>query len=721
MLFLFLDIEITGFDLSYDQILELGGAICELKQNRLQIKSTFSTLIKPTIDIPDHIPRLTGLDVPDFINAPHLTQALKLWQDWVDTNQLFDHEVVVIGHSVATDINFLKVNHFWLPNPSSFKPFKSSKSETVPYCDSLDLAKILLPDQSNLNLEYLIKNLRLDENIIQNISNFNSDQDFKDLKPHRALFDTLTGIEFFNFCFKRMESLNLPQIILDLLFEVKILPTKIISLALPPKSFDTQSKSPNTVQNNPNIQIIDFTGRPVKVSLNESLEQSNIQPNQILAQIDNLKLPQRLKLASLQIYFYLATRQFLPDFETRLHTYGTEERAALEVIAEYLITKDLNINQNIANTETQEHLLPVFERILSNIDQLVEVEFEFAKFSFLVDFFAQAYTLEFEAEFEPKVSIDMDFLAARMETVLQQHPKKELPVNRPGQNNDLDLNDIYNLFQNICEKFNLLLEKLSSMPKSSEIVHFLAEKIKVAINVFKTQNWVKNPFIIRLSKNNLKLTKLKSDFSWDKYWDQQSQIPNLSISTFLDQNGWKMLGDMISIPDDLYEIPNDFVKSLRVNEVEFIQSDQNTEYLLRQTQDEIVAGSVALVLCGQNSGLDKIIEYAVSNFKPGQFLAMGETGSLAKISGKIRMGFSGLVIIKSADLFMIKQIPNLKLNPSVLLLQPPYLNLNQFWFQHTRDPKEVINQTKRILRNSITGQLGELGVKTIVYQPEIIR
>lgn len=721
MIFLFLDIEITGFDLSYDQILELGGAVCELHQNRLQIKSTFSTLIKPTIDIPEHIPRLTGLDATDFIDAPHLTQALKLWQDWVDKNQLFEHEVVVIGHSVATDINFLKINRFWLPNPSSFKPFKSNKSETIPYCDSLDLAKILLPDQSNLNLEYLVKNLQLDEKVIENINNFNSDQNFKDLKPHRALFDTLTGIEFFNFCLKRIEQLNLPQIILDLLYDVKILPTKIVSLSLPPKSFDIQHKEEVKHLENSNIKTIDFTGNVVQLNLNESLEQANIQPNQILAQIENSKLPLRLKLASLQIYFYLATKNLLVGYETRLHTYGTEERAALEIMTEYLVNGDSDTTQNTLESQNSEYCLPVFERILSNIDQLVEIEFEFAKFSFWVDFFAQAYALEFEQDFEPKVSVDMDFLAARMESVLQQHPKKELPVNRPGQNNDLDLNDIYNLFQNICEKFNVLDQKLNTIPKSSKIVHFLVQKIRSLLMLFHSQNWIKNPFIIRLSKNNLKLTRLKSDFSWQSYWDQLSQIPNLSITTFLDQNGWKMLGDMVSIPDELYEIPNDFVKCLRVSEVEMIQSDQNTENLLRQTQDEIQEGSVALVLCGQNSGLDKIIEYTVSNFKPGQFLAMGETGSLAKISGKIRMGFSGLVIIKSADLFMIKQISNLRLNSTVLMIQPPYLNLNQFWFQRPHDSKETINQTKRILRNSISGQLGELGVKTIVYQPEIIR
>jgi DNA polymerase III epsilon subunit-like protein len=721
MIFLFLDIEITGFDLSFDQILELGGAICELKQNKLQIKSTFSTLIKPTIDIPDNIPRLTGLDAVDFIDAPHLTQAQKLWQDWVDSNQLYDNEVVVIGHSVATDINFLKVNRFWLPSPSSFKPFKSSKSETIPYCDSLDLAKILLPDQSNLNLEYLVKNLQLDEKVIQNVNNFNNSLNFKDLKPHRALFDTLTGIEFFNFCMKRIEFLNLPQIILDLLFEVKILPTRIISLALPLKSFSTQNKDQEIPQNNSITQVIDFNGQPVQLNLNENLEQNDIVPQQILDLIENPKLPHKLKLASLQIYIYLTTKLHFPNTDTRLHTYGTEERTSLEIVTEFLTQSDQDTQENITKSQDVANLLPVFERILSSIDQLVEVEFEFAKFSFWVDFLAQAYALEFEEEFEPKVSIDMDFLAARMETVLQQHPKKELPVNRPGQNNDLDLNDVFNLFQKVCEKFAQLSIKLKGIPKSAEIVNFLASKISESLDKFATQNWVKNPFIIRLSKNNLKLTKLKSDFNWDDYWVRLSQIPNLSITTFLDQNGWKLLGDMVSIPDDLYEIPNDFVECLRTTELEMIQSDQNTENLLKQTKDQIQDNTVSLVLCGQNSGLDKVIEYSVSNFKPGQFLAMGETGSLAKISGKIRMGFSGLVVIKSADLFMIKQIPNLKLNPSVLLIQPPYLNLNQFWFQNRRDSKDVINQTKRILRNSIVGQLGELGAKTVIYQPEIIR
>ena len=208
MLFLFLDLEYTGFDLTKDQILEVGAAVCVLENNHLKITSTFETLIKPTIAIPDHIPRLTGLQESDFAQAPDLNHSLKLWQEWIEKNDLPDNEVIIIGHSVSNDINFLKTNRFWLPQKNVEHQSK------IPALDTLDLAKILLPDQTNLNLEYLVKNLKLDQQVLQDITIFNSDTNFTNLKPHRALFDTLTGVELFNFILKRIDLLNLPVSIL---------------------------------------------------------------------------------------------------------------------------------------------------------------------------------------------------------------------------------------------------------------------------------------------------------------------------------------------------------------------------------------------------------------------------------------------------------------------------------------------------------------------------
>jgi DNA polymerase III epsilon subunit-like protein len=726
MLFLFLDLEYTGFDLTKDQILEIGAAVCTLENNHLKILNTFETLIKPTIEIPDHIPRLTGLQESDFEQAPDLHHSLKLWQDWIEKNQLHENEVMVIGHSILNDINFLKTNHFWLPQ-------KQVEHQTkIPSLDTLSIAKILLPDQTNLNLEYLVKNLKLDQQVLQDISIFNSDTNFTNLKPHRALFDTLTGIELFNFILKRINTLNLSAAILDYFSEAEILPIKIPSLAANISKFEISNLE--TLESE-SINLT-FSGKPIEIGLNTKIDLCANYANELIDLIANSELPEAIRRAASQIYIYLATKQALPESVTKIHNYGLEEKVSQEIATDFilyfskqaigstpqtssLVSADENSKESDSITHIQK-IIPTFERILSNIDEITEDEFAFAKFSYLVDYFAQSYNIEFGERFEPKVSIEMDFLAARIEQILQGEPKKEIHVGRLGFNSDLDLNDIFNQFQKICDKFKILNQKITDIPKNDSFLYFLGFKIQTELEVFFAQKWENTAFIVRLSKNVLKFTKPVPNFQWSSYWYKLSQIEDLQLTTYLDQNGWQLLGSMMQMPDDLFHLPNDFVRSLRNSSIEVTQNNQETSELLQETQASIPENSISLVMCGQNSGLDKVVQLAIQNFEPDQFLAVGETGSLAKIVGKIRIGFRGLVILKAMDLFMIKQIQNLNLSSKVLIIQPPHINLNQFWFKNTHDPKETIRTSKRISLNSTIGQLSLLGVEQVIYQPEIV-
>ena len=728
MLFLFLDLEYTGFDLTKDQILEVGAAVCVLENNHLKITSTFETLIKPTIAIPDHITRLTGLKESDFAHAPDLNHSLKLWQEWIEKNDLPDNEVIIIGHSVSNDINFLKTNRFWLPQKNVEHQSK------IPALDTLDLAKILLPDQTNLNLEYLVKNLKLDQQVLQDITIFNSDTNFTNLKPHRALFDTLTGVELFNFILKRIDLLNLPVSILDFLYEIEILPFKIPSLAKNIVKFEIL-KLP--FQDTEGVNL-NFIGKVVEPDFNLKINFCIDKAQELVNLLQNHKLPQMVRQATAQIYIHLITKQTFPNALVRIHSYGLEEKISQELTLDFILSastvaaiKDRHIpscanstDQSPSDPQPNHNLplktIPIFERILSSIDKITEDEFEFANFSYLIDFFADSYNIEFETKFEPKVSIEMDFLAARIEQILQSEPKKEIRVGRLGYNSDLDLNDIFHQFQKICDKFKVLDQKIKEIPNTNDFLSFLATKILQQLELFFNQKWENTAFIVRLSKNILKFTKTVPNFQWSSYWYKLSQIEDLELTTFLDQNGWQLLGSMMEMPDDLFNLPNDFIKSLRNNPIEIIQNNQETLELLQETQSQIVDNSVCLVLCGQNSGLEKVVQLAIKNLKPEQFLAVGETGSLAKIVGKIRIGFRGLVILKATDLFMIKQIQDLNLNPTTLIIQPPHINLNQFWFKNGGDPKDTIRTSKRISLNSTIGQLSLLGVKQVIYQPEIV-
>ncbi len=726
MLFLFLDLEYTGFDLTKDQILEIGAAVCTLVDDRLKIISTFETLIKATIPIPDHIPRLTGLQESDFKNAPNLDQARKLWQTWIEKNLLHESEVLIVGHSVSNDIAFLKSDHFWLPQKNL------ENSSDVPALDTLDMVKILLPDQSNLNLEYLVKNLKLDQQVLQDINLFNSDANFLNLKPHRALFDTLTGIELFNYILNRLNLLNLPLGILEFLRQIEILPLKIGSLAQPISKFaiDQPEKEPE----NQTLVKMSFKGRVLESNLDTKIMLCVDRAQELLALVQNPELPILVRKSVVSIYLYLATTALFPTFQMRLHSYGLAERVSQEIGVDYILYQakhnldnSLKVDprhpesgQDTVSDPVKTSSIMIFEKILSEIDTVTEDEFYFAKFSYLVDFFAECFEIEFDSKFEPKVSIEMDFLAARIEQVLQSSPKKEVRINRPGYNSDLDINDIFYQFQKICDKFKELLKTLDKIPKSQHFISYLSSKIDTELQLFFAQKWENSAFIVRLSKNILKFTKAVPNFEWSNYWYKMSQIENLELTTYLDQNGWQMLGVMVAMPDELYTLPNDFVKCLRQSPIEIVQNDQETLALLQSTQAALKPDSVGLVLCGQNSGLEKVVDLMVNNFKSDQFLAMGETGSLAKIVGKIRIGFRGLVILKANDLFMLKQIHDLALDSTTLIIQPPHINLNQFWFKNGGDPKDTIRTSKRIALNSTVGQLSLLGVTQVIYQPEIV-
>lgn len=108
--FVVIDIETTGLDSQFDEIIEIGA----LKIENGHVVDKFNTLVKPVYEVDDYITELTGITNDMLENAPTI-------EDLIDDFYSFVGHNIILGHNVNFDINFLydelmRVNNIELNN-----------------------------------------------------------------------------------------------------------------------------------------------------------------------------------------------------------------------------------------------------------------------------------------------------------------------------------------------------------------------------------------------------------------------------------------------------------------------------------------------------------------------------------------------------------------------------------------------------------------------------
>ena len=93
------DIETTGLDSTYDEIIEIGA----LKIRDNKIVEQFSYLIKPKFPIDEFITELTGITNEMVSDAPSINEVLPKFLEFIDND-------ILVGHNVNFDINFIYDN-----------------------------------------------------------------------------------------------------------------------------------------------------------------------------------------------------------------------------------------------------------------------------------------------------------------------------------------------------------------------------------------------------------------------------------------------------------------------------------------------------------------------------------------------------------------------------------------------------------------------------------
>jgi len=123
--YIIFDIETTGLDSSYDEIIEIGAI--RIENNK--VVSKFQSLVKPNIEIDDYISELTGITNDMVKNAPKIEDVLPQFMEFVGNE-------ILIGHNVNFDINFIYDNLYI----NNYKVLKND------FIDTMRLARKLLPE-----------------------------------------------------------------------------------------------------------------------------------------------------------------------------------------------------------------------------------------------------------------------------------------------------------------------------------------------------------------------------------------------------------------------------------------------------------------------------------------------------------------------------------------------------------------------------------------------
>jgi DNA polymerase-3 subunit epsilon len=168
-LFAVVDIETTGNSYKFGQITE----IAVFQHNGIEVTDSFHTLIKPDMDIPYFITRLTGISNDMVANAPKFYEVAK------EIVQ-FTAGRTFVAHNVHFDYRFLREEY----NRLGYNFFRKT------LC-TVQWSRKLLPGHASYSLGNLCSDLNIEIN-----------------GRHRADGDALATVKLFEILLKKNDDLN---------------------------------------------------------------------------------------------------------------------------------------------------------------------------------------------------------------------------------------------------------------------------------------------------------------------------------------------------------------------------------------------------------------------------------------------------------------------------------------------------------------------------------
>ena len=169
--FAVVDLETTGNQLDYDEIIQIG--ITFVRQN--QVIDTYHSMIRTDLEIPPFIQALTSIEEEMLVQAPYFNEVAD------DIYQLIK-DCVFVAHNISFDLNFIK------------KAFEKCNIQFKPkrVMDTLELFKIAFPTDKSYQLSALAESHHIPLN-----------------NAHRADEDATTTAKLMIKAFEKFEQLHL--------------------------------------------------------------------------------------------------------------------------------------------------------------------------------------------------------------------------------------------------------------------------------------------------------------------------------------------------------------------------------------------------------------------------------------------------------------------------------------------------------------------------------
>ncbi|HEX2916300.1 MAG TPA: exonuclease domain-containing protein [Chloroflexia bacterium] len=169
-----IDIESTGVEADTGEIIEVAALRFRLeKGGRARVLEEWQTFVRPQNPIPYKITNLTGIRQSDVEHAPSFNQIRERLRQFLGNYP-------IIGHSVESDIGFLRRHQFEVQNPA---------------LDTYELATLVMPQHGNYSLKAVAEAL-----------------DVQADTAHRAMADARMTMEVFSSLVGRVEQLP-PEIL----------------------------------------------------------------------------------------------------------------------------------------------------------------------------------------------------------------------------------------------------------------------------------------------------------------------------------------------------------------------------------------------------------------------------------------------------------------------------------------------------------------------------
>ena len=666
-----MDTETSGVDCNKDQIIEIGAIIFELENYQLKLVDYFQTTVALRKVLDERITRITGITEGELATAPALVKAQNMYNDWIEK---YENDIAgIVGHSIDFDIGFLKKEGWFLP--------------TINYYDTLNLAKIMLPNLHAINLEFLSKKIGFGENL-KGIPN-------EGLSYHRALYDSIMAANLFEYILKQINILECSQVFVDQLCRL-FLPNGInfykneklsnrnhrVANASDESSGnskvatgndkvldedDSKNQSGTTIvrciENSSQFTQLEFTGQPKVVGVNDKIKQ--LHHSHKIENALSWTLPKEYKMVILQLYVIsIWNSNFGQSFYLKLHSLSLGFWVA-NFALELFLPKVNDMEYALLNPEN------IIDQISRVADQSINFE-----------------TIATYLEILDKILVENKVADQKLVDWLSQYEFFLVSLQPLITNYDFKINLISPLpvQKNVATKFVRLIQSLRDLQlpnlknlDSYDFINILENKIISFIA--KMQFDPSQLYNFKLTGNkHLFASCINPNFDLNLHFSQLLNDQVLQTQTNLDQGDLEQLTELSKVT------AFDSVKVNFANNYKFetIDNLSRLDFLIEQIEIAKDQNKPVFIVCGQNSSLKNLTKTAGDYDLMDNVLVIGESGGITKIASKVDQGFIGVVIFKFLNLdyfFQLHKTPDLA---KIALYDRPYFFINDYWYKQSK-------------------------------------